>query len=71
MNSLLLFSKRLKELRLIYKLTEKEVAGRLNITRQSYHTYEVGKTLPKLKHIIMLADIFDVSIDYLVGRKEI
>lgn len=71
MNNLYLLSKRLKDLRLQFELTQKEVAEQLNITTQSYQAYEIGKTVPKLKHIIVLADIFDVSIDYLVGRKEI
>ena len=35
-----------------------------------YQAYERGIALPNLKNFVKLADIFDVSLDYLLGRKE-
>lgn len=64
------FSKRVKELREQNRYTQKYVADVLGITYQSYQSYELGLTLPRAEHILKLADLFEVSIDYLFGRKE-
>ena len=37
---------------------------------RSYQFYEEGKAEPSIKKILLLADFFDVSIDYLVGRTD-
>ena len=63
-------SNKLKELRNKYKFTQKEVARKLGIKYQSYQAYELGKTVPNFDNLIKLADLYDVSLDYLVGRKE-
>ena len=64
------FPEILKNLRRSYKLTQIEVAEQLGIAYQSYQAYERGIALPNLKNFVKLADIFDVSLDYLLGRKE-
>ena len=66
-----LLSETLKELRKGNGLTQKAVAAKLGITYQSYQAYEMGKSLPSLPTFIALGDLFDVSLDYLIGRKEI
>ena len=64
-------SETLKELRRVNGLTQKALAAKLGITYQSYQAYESGKSLPSLPIFIALGDLFDVSLDSLVGRKEI
>ena len=51
--------------------TQQDVANELNITYQSYQAYELGKAYPTLKNFLKLAELFDVSLDSLVGKKEI
>ena len=50
--------------------TQSDVAEMLGITYQSYQAYERGVSLPSLQNFLKLAEIFDVSLDYLVGKKE-
>lgn len=59
---------RLRRLRENAKKTQKEVAMFLGITRQGYGNYENGITEPDNVTLTKLADYFEVSIDYLVGR---
>ena len=61
-------SKNLKDLRKQYGYTQKQVAEKLSITYQSYQAYELGLTLPTYINFIKLADLYDVSLDYLIGR---
>lgn len=63
-------AKRLKELRKQLNQTQSEVALNLNVPYQTYQSYELGKSVPPLDKLIKLADLYDVSLDYLVGRKE-
>ncbi len=64
-------SKNLAEMRKIYGLTQTQVAEKLGITYQSYQAYERGVALPTLQNFVKLVDLFDVSLDFLIGRKEI
>jgi len=66
---------RLKKLREEMKITNKDwtqgfVADKLNVARTSYTAYENGTKQPTLETLINIADFFDVSIDYLLGRNE-
>ena len=47
-----------------------EIAEQTGITQSQLSNYENEKMIPSLPAIIALADMFDVSIDYLVGRCE-
>ena len=69
--TILIFSKRLKELRLMYGYTQSQVAAMLNIKQQSYIRYEYGTGEPNLQTLVMLSDIYNVSVDYLLGKSEI
>lgn len=71
MKELLILSTILKELREKHAYTQKYVAERLGIKYQSYQAYELGITVPTLQNFIKLADIYDVSLDYLIGRSNI
>lgn len=62
--------KRLKELRKSYRLTQEKLADALSISRVNYTRYETDKARPDYETLILLADFFDVTTDYLLGRKE-
>lgn len=59
---------RLRELREERQLKQKEIAKLLNITQQQYSEYELGTRIIPLKKLIILADFYNVSIDYLLSR---
>ena len=62
-------SDRLKELRRLNNLTQKDVSLKLGVTTRSYQKMEASEYNPKLSNLIALADIFNVSLDFLVGRE--
>lgn len=49
--------------------TQVELAKYLNITQTTYSKYELGRISIPIDVVIKLADYYDVSLDYLVGRK--
>lgn len=61
-----IFSNRLKELRLKRNLTQKEMAEKLNVQRSTYSWYESGR-IPNMETLREIAQIFGVSVDYLLG----
>jgi len=62
------FSERLKELRKDKGVTQKAMAEFLGMVEQAYQMYEYGKREPNHETTIKLADFFEVSVDYLLGR---
>ena len=64
------FSNRLKELRKAKKVTQKMIAESINMSERNYQSLEYGKIKPSYDTIISLADFFDVSTDYLLGRSD-
>lgn len=65
-----MFNERLKEIRKLRKMTQKEVAAAINYAERAYQTLEAGRCKPSFDTLIALADCFNVSLDYLVGRTE-
>ena len=61
------FSVRLKKLRKEKNFTQKKIAELLNVTVKTYRSWEKGD-LPKVIDLFNLANIFDCSVDYLLGR---
>lgn len=51
-------------------VTQKEVANALNIPRGTYAHYELGKRSPDHSMLLNLAEYFNVSTDYLLGRAD-
>ncbi len=51
-------------------LKQEEVANYLNIGRVAYTLYETGKNQPTCESICKLADLYNVSTDYLLGRTQ-
>lgn len=66
-----IFPKRLKELRLQYGYTQNQVAEFLHIKQQSYTRYEYGTGEPNLQTLVLLSEIFNVSVDYLLGKENV
>jgi transcriptional regulator with XRE-family HTH domain len=61
---------RLKTLRKAKGVYQKDVAEMLGVLERQYRIYEAGNVDPPTSKTIMLADYFDVSVDYLVGRSD-
>lgn len=61
---------RLKDARKVLKLTQKEVAEKLNMRATHYARYENGKYEMSYSQIILVCKFLDISADYLFGLKE-
>ncbi|MBR1806279.1 MAG: helix-turn-helix transcriptional regulator [Selenomonadaceae bacterium] len=66
----MILNQRLKSLRLENKVTQQSVADALGVTVGNVQKFEYGTARPKLENVIKLADFFNVSLDYLVGRTD-
>lgn len=66
-----MFNIQLKKIRKEKNLTQADVANALNITVRQYQRYESGEQTTTLDNLIALADYFNVSLDYLVGRSDV
>lgn len=65
-----IFGERLKALRKENHSNQKEIAKIIGSTQRKISYMEQGVTEPDLQTLIKLADYFDVSIDFLCGRKD-
>jgi transcriptional regulator with XRE-family HTH domain len=63
-----IFSNRLKDLRKDRRLTQKQLASKLFIDDTSISKYENDKAMPENELLQRIADFFEVSVDYLLGR---
>lgn len=66
----MIFGKRLREARIERHMTQMEVAEAVNIAHRTYQNYEQGIREPAYETLVNLADILNVSTDYLLGRTE-
>lgn len=64
------FKDRLRILRKERGMTQKNVGELLDVTERNVRSYEAGDRFPEISGLLLLADYFDVSLDYLVGRSE-
>ena len=64
----MLVAERLSELRGKKNMSKKAVAAMLKLDQSSYGNYELGKRQPSLEMLNKLADYFQVSTDYLLGK---
>lgn len=63
-----MFPERLKALRLEAKLTQKQIAEKLEVNQPQYARWENGGRTPSKETLQKFADFFDVSVDYLLGN---
>ncbi len=61
----------IKDIRTRKNLTQAEVASALGVSSVVYSRYETGSRQPSIDVLIQLADIFGVTVDYLLGRQDI
>lgn len=64
---MILFSKRLKELRKEAGLTQQQLGDKLNVTKGSICSYENGTRMASIDILIQMCNIFRVDLDYLIG----
>lgn len=64
------FGERLLALRTERHITQQELADQMGLSRWSVLNYEQGKNKPDFDGLMLLADYFGVSLDYLTGRKD-
>lgn len=62
------YAGRLKKIRLKMDLKQTEVAAAAGLSLRTYQRYEHGQRQPTADVLVALANFYDVSIDYLVGR---
>ena len=63
----IMIADRIKKLRQQFGLTQSDLAKKLNITRSSVNTWELGISIPSTQYIVELAELFKVSTDYILG----
>lgn len=68
---MLTFSEILKKLREDHDYTQQQLADALHISKNSISHYELKVSMPSIDVLIEMADIFDVSLDYLLGRTNV
>lgn len=64
------FCEKLQNLRKEKGMTQEELAEKLNISRQAVSKWESNQTMPETDKIIQIANLFDVSLDYLLKNEE-
>ncbi len=66
----MIFSERLKQLKSENNATQKEIAKAANISDRAYRNLESGVSIPNMDTLILLADFYQVSLDYLTCRTD-
>ena len=61
---------RLKEIREDKDYKQIDIAKVLKVTQAQYSRYEIGVNIIPLEKICLLADFYDTSVDYLIGRTD-
>lgn len=65
-----MFGERLRNLRESKELTQLELSKQINIGNVTLSQYESNKRKPDNDTLVQIADFFDVSVDYLLGRQQ-
>lgn len=65
-----MISKRLRQVRLEHKMTQQNIADILGIDRTTYTFYETGVTKPSVITLMKLADIYQITLDSLLGIEQ-
>lgn len=64
------FATQLKTIRKSKRVTQKQLAQAVGASERGIQSYEIGERKPAFDQLLALADYFDVSLDYLVGRSD-
>jgi transcriptional regulator with XRE-family HTH domain len=62
---------RIKELRKLNGMTQIQAADSLGVARRTYQDYEFGVSSPNSETMQKMADLFHVSVDYIIGRTDL
>ena len=65
------FSERVTTLRKEFRYKQREMAEICGISLTSYQAYEYKRSYPDVPGLVRLADFFNVSLDYLMGRSDV
>ena len=66
-----IFKDRLKELRLEKGISQNDLGKILNVSKMAISHWESGRSEPSITQLIILANYFEVSVDYLVAKEDI
>ncbi len=64
------FHERLRELRKQSPIMQKDIAKQIGVSVRTFQQYEQGLVEPNIEKLILLSQIFDVSVDFLICRDE-
>ena len=64
------YIERIRELRENNDYTQTYIASKLNVGQRTYADYELGKTRIPLASIIILAEVYDVDMNYICGLSD-
>lgn len=62
---------RLRMLRLHYRWTQQQLADEMGMSKNNISQYELGRRDPSVRHLIKFAEVFNVSVDELLGSTEL
>lgn len=65
------YNERIREIREDFSMTQQKVADLLNVGQRTYADYESGKTRIPVDSLLILANFYDVSLDYITGASNI
>ena len=65
------FAQRIKQLRKEKNMKQQQLADQFSVKLRTYQGYEYGESYPEVAKLVAIADFFDVSLDYLMGRSEV
>ena len=65
------FHERMRSLRKEKGITQKEMAAELGVGYRALQCYEYNERYPDVLGLVAIADYFDISLDYLVGRSDV
>ena len=65
-----LIYKRIRDLREDHDLTQAQVGQKINVPQRTYAYYETGQRMVPPHVLSALSDLYDVSVDYLLGRTD-
>lgn len=65
-----MINENLKTLRTLHRLTQEEVAEKINVSRQVVAKWEKGESVPDINSCLALANLYGVTLDNLVSYKE-